>query len=83
MAVNKIEIRNFLCIQDAVVHLPQGLIAIVGRNGSGKSSLLQALIWALTCEPSVPAAHVRCHDVNKAWQSFILLYHGTQIALFV
>ncbi len=42
-----IEIENFLGIKHAKVDFRQGVFLIVGQNGAGKSSLLEAMVFAL------------------------------------
>jgi len=44
MQLNKITIRNFKAIEDTSISLAR-MTVIVGANGSGKSSVLQALHW--------------------------------------
>lgn len=48
MEPRRIRLKNFLSYRDAEIDLaPVRLAAIVGRNGSGKSSLVDSLVWAL------------------------------------
>jgi len=42
MKISEIHIKHFRALEDVKVH-PQGVMALVGRNNSGKSSLLRAL----------------------------------------
>ena len=44
MQLNKVTIRNFKAIEDTTISLAR-MTVIVGANGSGKSSVLQALHW--------------------------------------
>jgi AAA15 family ATPase/GTPase len=43
----RIEIKNFLSCQDIVLDNLQGVTALVGRNGSGKTNILKAIQWAV------------------------------------
>lgn len=56
----RIEARNLRSIRHAVVEpLSDGITSLAGRNGSGKSSLLTAMLWCLYGDvggiPSIPA----------------------------
>jgi len=46
-------IRNYRSIRRLQVEFPEGLLGIVGHNGAGKSSLLEAVAWALYGTPAV------------------------------
>ncbi len=43
--VSKLWIHDFRCIEALEVNLHEGLTVIVGRNGQGKTSLLEAIGW--------------------------------------
>lgn len=45
MKIKSVEISNFKAIQHATLHLHPNFNVLVGANGSGKSSVLQALHW--------------------------------------
>lgn len=47
MRVERLKARNFRRFRDVEVELPDGVIALVGRNGAGKSTFLEALGWCL------------------------------------
>lgn len=42
MKIEKIQIKNFRSLQDIVIH-PKDILALVGRNNSGKSNTIKAL----------------------------------------
>ena len=46
-AVTKIELTNFMCHASLVMEPGPAVNIITGRNGAGKSSILQALIIGL------------------------------------
>ena len=46
MQLNRLTIKNFRCFTDFVVDLSAPLILIEGANGSGKTSLLEAMHYA-------------------------------------
>lgn len=52
MLVEAIHVKNFRSIRDATLHCDE-LIAMVGRNGVGKSSFLQAVDLFFDLAPSV------------------------------
>ncbi len=46
MRVTFVEVADFRCYATARLDLPAGMTVIVGRNGQGKTSLLEAIAWA-------------------------------------
>ncbi len=52
MLIHKIRLVNFISHKDTVIELSQGLTAIIGRNGAGKTSILDAISYALFKEHS-------------------------------
>ncbi|MFQ5815947.1 MAG: AAA family ATPase, partial [Candidatus Hydrothermarchaeaceae archaeon] len=47
MIIEKVELRNFRSYEDAVVEFDRGVNVIVGENGAGKTSILEAVYFAL------------------------------------
>ncbi|MDM7911466.1 MAG: SMC family ATPase, partial [Methanotrichaceae archaeon] len=47
MRLNKLFMRNFKKYRRAEVNFQDGLTGIVGSNGSGKSTIVEAIAWAL------------------------------------
>ena len=47
MIIRRLELEDFLSYRRARIEFPEGSIAIVGENGAGKSSLLDAIYFAL------------------------------------
>ena len=45
--IEKVFVSNFKCIKEQTLDDITPIVGIWGRNGSGKSSLLQAIIWVL------------------------------------
>jgi DNA repair protein SbcC/Rad50 len=45
--LERLRLVNFRRFSDAEIEFPDGLIGIVGRNGAGKSSLIESILWAL------------------------------------
>ncbi len=48
MRVSSLELLDFRCYRSAALDLPAGCTVVTGRNGQGKTSLLEALAWAAT-----------------------------------
>ncbi len=47
MRLISLEITNFRVLKSAKIDFPDKVIAIVGKNGAGKSSIIEAISWAL------------------------------------
>ena len=47
MYIEKVEIRNFKAIEDMTIEFQQGTNLLIGDNGAGKTSILEALTVAL------------------------------------
>ena len=46
--LSKLEIRGFKSFADAAeLDFPEGITAVVGPNGCGKSNISDAILWAL------------------------------------
>ncbi len=47
MRLRYMELRNYRKFRDAKVEFPDGVVAVVGQNGTGKTTLMEAVAWAL------------------------------------
>ncbi|MEA2046592.1 MAG: SMC family ATPase [Euryarchaeota archaeon] len=47
MILNSLEMRNFKKYRNVKIEFQDGLTGIVGKNGSGKSTIVEAVAWAL------------------------------------
>lgn len=47
MQLSSIHLKNYRRYRDQFIELPTGIIGIVGRNGSGKTTILEAVEWCL------------------------------------
>ena len=50
--VSRIRLSNFQRHAELEINLPELITTLVGPSGSGKSSFIRALVWAITNEPS-------------------------------
>ena len=53
LVLKRVELRNFLSHQSTVVSFDRGVTVLVGENGAGKSSIVDAVYLALTGDYSV------------------------------
>jgi DNA repair exonuclease SbcCD nuclease subunit/energy-coupling factor transporter ATP-binding protein EcfA2 len=80
--LHSIEIHNFLSIEDFQIdfkEFPDNLI-ITGKNGSGKSSLVEAIFWCLTgCNTKgIPVNNVRnWYGPHGTWVNVLLEVEDT------
>jgi exonuclease SbcC len=63
MQLLKLEVRNWVHHRQRTCEFTRGLVAILGENGSGKSSLFGAIRWALTGEN--PNFGVKADNVSQ------------------
>lgn len=47
MKINYLELVNYRKFEHVKLEMPDGVIGIIGRNGVGKSTLVEAMAWAL------------------------------------
>ena len=47
MHLVRLELNNYRRFEEAEVEFPDGVVGIIGVNGAGKSSLVEAIAWAL------------------------------------
>ncbi|HOJ29249.1 MAG TPA: SMC family ATPase [Spirochaetota bacterium] len=47
MIIQKLTLKNFRQYKDATIEFKEGLIGIIGKNGSGKSTIFNAIVCAL------------------------------------
>ncbi len=50
--IEKVEVKNFLSYSEAAVELPPGFVILHGENGAGKTSLIDAIAYALSSKPA-------------------------------
>jgi len=47
MHLIKLELNNYRRFEEAEIEFPDGVVGIIGNNGAGKSSLVEAIAWVL------------------------------------
>ncbi len=47
MRIERVKLTNFRRFREAEIQFPDGLICLVGKNGSGKSTILESISWAI------------------------------------
>jgi exonuclease SbcC len=65
MLLTRLYLRNYRVYEDELeLHLPPGLLGIFGVNGSGKSALLESILWTLWGRSRTTKEEVRTAGVN-------------------
>jgi len=74
--IGRVKLKNFTCHEETEIAFPEGMIIFVGRNGSGKSSIIDAITYALYGEHS----RGRNQNIVRRWSGSgmveLELYHG-------
>ena len=47
MIIKSLQLHNYRRYKDTIIEFPSGLLGIVGKNGAGKSSLIESIGWCL------------------------------------
>ena len=65
MRITRVYLRNYRVYEDELdLPVPAGLVGVYGVNGSGKSSLLESLLWTLWGRTRTRVEDVRTTGVN-------------------
>jgi DNA repair exonuclease SbcCD ATPase subunit len=77
MDLEKIELHNYRQHRDLTIEFTGHLIAVVGRNGSGKSNFLGAIQFALTGEqPPFNKSDLLSWNTDEGWVKFSFKHAG-------
>ena len=63
MYLKRLEMRGFKSFVDALVSFQPGITAVVGPNGTGKSNILDAVLWVLGEQSTTALRSERMEDV--------------------
>src|SRR5438552_19104737 len=63
MYLKRLEMRGFKSFVDALVSFQPGITAVVGPNGTGKSNILDTVLWVLGEQSTIALCSERMEDV--------------------
>ncbi|HUV03390.1 MAG TPA: ATP-binding protein [Desulfobacteria bacterium] len=75
--IEKVHVSNFKCIKAQTLDSLTPIVGIWGRNGSGKSSLLQAIMWVSKNKGSGNANGINLKDPSN----FIFGHDGGRLPI--
>ncbi len=92
MIVKSIKLTNFKLHESLILHLPNTVTLIVGENGSGKTSMVEALAWSIfgvsaldtTQNYIISDSKKFCRviseiEINKQLYTFTRYFNGTNV----
>ena len=79
MRITRVKLENFRSYKEADFSLPDGVILFEGDIGSGKSSILYAIEFALFGLGELKASHLLRHGADKASAEVFLEVNGSRV----
>ncbi|MEE9204433.1 MAG: AAA family ATPase, partial [Nitrospirales bacterium] len=63
MHLKSLELTGFKSFSEAKIEFPQGVTAVVGPNGTGKSNVVDAILWVFGEQSTKTLRSERMEDV--------------------
>ncbi|MFC1667636.1 AAA family ATPase, partial [Candidatus Omnitrophota bacterium] len=86
MLLNTLKLVNFRKFRDEVIEFPRGMLGIIGKNGAGKSTILEAVGWVLygsvmsrSAREEIKSQNADAGDICKVELEFSLTGHNYKI----
>ncbi len=76
MRVIELSLRNYRVFEEVDLELPARVIGIFGENGSGKTALMESLLWALYGRARTPKNEIRTHGLLTDCDVRLVFEHG-------
>ncbi|MDX1411616.1 MAG: AAA family ATPase, partial [Nitrospirales bacterium] len=70
MNLQKLIVNGFKSFPEAKIEFPRGITAVVGPNGTGKSNIVDAILWSLGEQSPKTLRSERMEDV---------IFNGTEM----
>jgi exonuclease SbcC len=78
MRILDLSLRNYRVFEEVDLELPAQVIGIFGTNGSGKSSLLESVLWGLYGRARTSKDQIRTHGILTDCAVRVAFEHGGQ-----
>ncbi len=87
MKLISLQLHNFRKYKDAEIRFPEGIIGLIGNNGSGKSTIIEAIGWAIYGNRAsrTPKDEIKRQGASRSddcWVKLVFEFGGDEYEVF-